>query len=113
MITYQLTGLALHQEEENEFSPNVPPWAQPLAVSIYRFLSIPFLKKDSLEAYMKTIPDIPNEIHHFITGDEFLDEVVNQKNCYTFHVTYRPSRDSAEAVQDDILKISWPETFTN
>ena len=81
MITYQLTGLALHQEEENEFSPNVPPWAQPLAVSIYRFLSIPFLKKDSLEAYVKTIPDVPDEIHHFITGDEFLDEVVNQKNC--------------------------------
>lgn len=113
MITYQLTGLALHQEEENEFSPNVPSWTQPLAVSIYRFLSIPFLKKDSLEAYVKTIPDVPDEIYDFITGDEFLDEVVNQKNCYTLHVTYRPSRDSAEAVQDDILKISWPETFTN
>ena len=57
--------------------------------------------------------DVPENVREFIASDSFLDEVANQRNYYTLHITYRPSRDDVEAVQDDVLKISWLEGRTN
>ena len=111
-ITYQLTGLALHRETGRD-RLDAPVWAECLATAIYRFLSTPSRDRDSLEGDIKRIPDVPKNVREFIASDNFLDEVTNQRNYYTLHITYRPSHDDVEAVQDDVLKISWLEGRTN
>lgn len=111
-ITYQLTGMALHRETGAD-RLEAPVWAECLATAIYRFLSTPSRDRDSLEGDIKRIPDVPKNVREFIASDNFLDEVTNQRNYYTLHITYRPSRDDVEAVQDDVLKISWLEGRTN
>ena len=110
-ITYQLTGLALHQETGADHS-EAPVWVERLATAIYRFLSTPGRDKDALKDDIDKI-DVPENVREFIASDSFLDEVANQRNYYTLHITYRPSRDDVEAVQDDVLKISWLEGYTN
>ena len=92
---------------------DAPMWAECLATAIYRFLSTPSRDRGALEGDIKRIPDVPENVREFIVSDSFLDEVTNQRNYYTLHITYRPSRDDVEAVQDDVLKISWLEGRTN
>ena len=110
-ITYQLTGMALHRETGAD-RLEAPVWAERLATAIYRFLSTPGRDKDALKDDIDKI-DVPEKVREFIASDSFLDEVANQRNYYTLHITYRPSRDDVEAVQDDVLKISWLEGRTN
>ena len=110
-ITYQLTGMALHRETGAD-RLEAPVWAERLATAIYRFLSTPGRDKDALKDDIDKI-DVPENVREFIASDSFLDEVANQRNYYTLHITYRPSRDDVEAVQDDVLKISWLEGRTN
>jgi len=111
-ITYQLTGLALHRGTGTD-RLDASAWAERLATAIYRFLSTPSRDRDALEGDIKRIPDVPENVREFIVSDSFLDEVTNQRNYYTLHITYRPSRDDVEAVQDDVLKISWLEGYAN
>ena len=111
-ITYQLTGLALYREAGAD-RLDAPMWAECLATAIYRFLSTPSRDRGALEGDIKRIPDVPENVREFIASDSFLDEVTNQRNYYTLHITYRPSRDDVEAVQDDVLKISWLEGYAN
>ena len=111
-ITYQLTGMALHRGTGTD-RLDAPMWAECLATAIYRFLSTPSRDRGALEGDIKRIPDVPENVREFIVSDSFLDEVTNQRNYYTLHITYRPSRDDVEAVQDDVLKISWLEGRTN
>lgn len=111
-ITYQLTGMALHRETGTDYS-DAPAWVECLATAIYRFLSTPSRNRDALESDIKRIPDVPEKVRKFIVSANFLDEVANQRNYYTLHITYRPSRDDVGAVQDDVLKISWLEGHAN
>ena len=111
-ITYQLTGLALHRGTGAD-RLDAPMWAECLATAIYRFLSTPSRDRNALEGDIKRIPDVPENVREFIASDSFLDEVTNQRNYYTFHITYRPSHDNVGAIQDDILKISWLEGYAN
>lgn len=110
-ITYQLTGMALHQEAGADHS-DAPIWVECLATAIYRFLSTPGRDKGALKDDIDKI-DAPEKVREFIASDSFLDEVTNQRNYYTLHITYRPSRDDVGAVQDDVLKISWLEGHAN
>ena len=110
-ITYQLTGLALHRGTGTD-RLDAPVWAEHLATSIYRFLSTPSRDKDALKDDIDKI-DVPEKVREFIASDSFLDEVTNQRNYYTLHITYRPSHDNVGAIQDDILKISWLEGHAN
>ena len=80
---------------------------------IYRFLSTPSRDRDALRSDIERVPTVPKSVHEFIVSDSFLDEVTDQRNYYTLHITYRPSRDDVGAVQDDVLKISWLEGYTN
>ena len=41
----------------------------------------------------------PEKVREFIVSDSFIDEITNQRNYYTLHITYRPSRDDVGAVQ--------------
>ena len=111
-ITYQLTGLALHQETGADHS-EAPVWVERLATAIYRFLSTPSRDRGALKSDIEIIPTVPKSVHEFIVSDSFLEEVMNQRNYYTLHITYRPSHDYVGAVQDDVLKISWLEGYTN
>ena len=111
-ITYQLTGMALHRGTGTD-RLDAPMWAECLATAIYRFLSTPSRDRGALEGDIKRIPDVPENVREFIVSDSFLDEVTNQRNYYTLHITYRPSHDNVGAIQDDILKISWLEGHAN
>ena len=111
-ITYQLTGLALYQETGAD-RLDAPVWAECLATAIYRFLSTPSRDRGALESDIERIFDVPEKVREFIVSDSFLDEVTNQRNYYTLHIAYRPSRDDVGAVQDDVLKISWLEGHVN
>ena len=111
-ITYQLTGMALHQETGADHS-DAPTWVECLATAIYRFLSTPGRDRGALEGDINRIPDVPEKVREFIVSDSFIDEITNQRNYYTLHITYRPSRDDVGAVQDDVLKISWLEGHVN
>ena len=111
-ITYQLTGLALHQETGADHS-EAPVWVERLATAIYRFLSTPSHDRGALKSDIEIIHTVPKSVHEFIVSDSFLEEVMNQRNYYTLHITYRPSHDYVGAVQDDVLKISWLEGYTN
>lgn len=110
-ITYQLTGLALHREAGANHS-DAPAWVECLATVIYRFLSTPSRDKGALKDDIDKI-DVPENVREFIASDNFLDEVTNQRNYYTLHITYRPSHDNVGAIQDDVLKISWLEGHAN
>ena len=55
---------------------------------IYRFLSTPSRDKGALKDDIDKI-DVPEKVHEFIASDNFLDEVTNQRNYYTLHITYR------------------------
>ena len=111
-ITYQLTGMALHQETGADHS-DAPTWVECLATAIYRFLSTPGRDRGALEGDINRIPAVPEKVREFIVSDSFIDEITNQRNYYTLHITYRPSRDDVGAVQDDVLKISWLEGHAN
>ena len=111
-ITYQLTGMALYQEVGADHS-DAPTWVECLATAIYRFLSTPSCDRDTLEGDINRIPAVPEKVREFIVSDSFIDEITNQRNYYTLHITYRPSRDDVGAVQDDVLKISWLEGHAN
>jgi len=111
-ITYQLTGMALHQEAGADHS-DAPTWVECLATAIYRFLSTPGRDRGALEGDINRIPAVPEKVREFIVSDSFIDEITNQRNYYTLHITYRPSRDDVGAVQDDVLKISWLEGHAN
>lgn len=111
-ITYQLTGMALHRETGADHS-DAPTWVECLATAIYRFLSTPGRGRSALEGDINRIPAVPEKVREFIVSDSFIDEITNQRNYYTLHITYRPSRDDIGAVQDDVLKISWLEGHAN
>ena len=111
-ITYQLTGMALHRETGADHS-DAPTWVECLATAIYRFLSTPGRDRGALEGDINRIPAVPEKVREFIVSDSFIDEITNQRNYYTLHITYRPSRDDVGAVQDDVLKISWLEGHAN
>ena len=111
-ITYQLTGMALHRETGADHS-DAPTWVECFATAIYRFLSTPSRDSGALEGDIKRIPAVPEKVREFIVSDSFIDEITNQRNYYTLHITYRPSRDDVGAVQDDVLKISWLEGHAN
>ena len=111
-ITYQLIGMALHREAGADHS-DAPIWVECLATAIYRFLSTPGRGRSALEGDINRIPAVPEKVREFIVSDSFIDEITNQKNYYTLHITYHPSRDDVGAVQDDVLKISWLEGHAN
>ena len=111
-ITYQLTGMALHRGAGANRS-DAPAWVERLATVIYRFLSTPGRGRSALEGDINRIPAVPEKVREFIVSDSFIDEITNQKNYYTLHITYHPSRDDVGAVQDDVLKISWLEGHAN
>ena len=111
-ITYQLIGMALHREAGADHS-DAPIWVECLATAIYRFLSTPGRGRSALEGDINRIPAVPEKVREFIVSDSFIDEITNQRNYYTLHITYRPSRDDVGAVQDDVLKISWLEGHAN
>lgn len=85
-ITYQLTGMALHQETGADHSV-APTWVERLATAIYRFLSTPGRDRGALEGDINRIPDVPEKVREFIVSDNFIDEITNQRNYYTLHIT--------------------------
>ena len=104
--------MALHREAGADHS-DAPIWVECLATAIYRFLSTPGRGRSALEGDINRIPAVPEKVREFIVSDSFIDEITNQKNYYTLHITYHPSRDDVGAVQDDVLKISWLEGHAN